>query len=122
MRRFTKIVTTDGAGAATVYTPRVAGEVHSIHYVKPVSASFTDGVDFAITSEATGEGLWTEADVNASAIKYPRVAVHDAVGVAATLDGTRAMRARPALASDRIKIVIAAGGASKVGTFHFMVA
>ena len=101
--------------------PRIAGELHSIHYVKHGSTPYDAGVDFTITAEATGEGLWTQSDVDASAVKYPRVAAHDAVGVAATLDGTRAMRARPALANDRVKIVIAAGGAAKVGTFHVLV-
>jgi hypothetical protein len=117
MRRHTVTATTDASGDVTAYSPRLAGFVHSIHYVKPGSGSYTDGVDFAITAEATGVGLWTEANVNASASRLPRQPVHDQVGVAATLDGTRAMRSPVALANDRVKIVVSSGGASKVGSF-----
>lgn len=120
MRRFKVTVTTDGSGAATAYTPRLQGELHSIHYVK---TDFANGVDFTITSEATGESLWAESDVNASAVRYPRQATHSNAGVAALYAaGGTAVQARSALASDRIKIVIAQGGATKTGTFHFLVA
>lgn len=120
MKRFKVTVTTDGAGAATAYTPRLAGELHSIQYVK---TDYANGVDFTITSEATGENLWTESDVNASAVRYPRQATHSNAGVAAlyAAAGT-AVQARAGLANDRIKIVLAQGGATKVGVFHFLVA
>ena len=113
--RYSKVaVTVSAGGAATAYSPRISGKLHSITYEK---VDYADGVDFTITSERTGEGIWTASDVNASATKYPRAAAHDLVGVAATLDGTRAMRAEVALANDRVKIVIAQGGVSKTGNF-----
>lgn len=111
-------VTTAADGTATAYTPVVSGRVLAIHYLK---TDFTDGVDFTVTAEATGEGLWTEVNVNAAKSVYPRAAVHDVAGVAATLDGTRAMRDAVALAHDRVKIVVAAGGAAKTGTFHVVI-
>lgn len=114
----TVTVTTDGSGAATAYSEPVTGRILAIHYRK---TDFADGVDFAITLENTGEGLWTQADQNAAAIKYPRVAVHDQVGVAATLDGTRAMRDHIVAVVDRVKIIIAQGGAAKVGNFDIIV-
>lgn len=119
MRRITVSVTTAADGSATAYSPRVAGQLHSIHYVKN---NFADGVDFVITSEATGEVLWDEDDVNASAVRYPRAATHSNAGVAALYAaGGTAVLARPALARDRIKIVIAAGGNAKSGTFYFLI-
>jgi len=119
MRRYKVPVTTAADGSATAYTPRVAGLLHAIHYVK---TDFADGVDFAISSEVTGESLWAESNVNAAAVRYPRAPTHSQAGAAALFaaDGT-AVHDRIALASDRVKIVIAQGGNAKSGTFHILV-
>lgn len=119
MRRYRIPVTTAADGSATVYSPRVAGKVMSVHYIK---TDFTDGVDFAITAETTGETIWTEANVNAAVVKYPRAATHSTAGVAALYAaGGSAVLEPVALASDRVKIVIAQGGNAKIGTFHILV-
>lgn len=115
VERHTVALTTASDGTVVGYTPVVTGRVLGVRYVKD---TFDNGVDFTITAEATGETLWTEADVNASKSCYPRAQVNDTAGVAATLDGTRAMRDRIALAGDRVKISIAQGGNAKSGTFH----
>src|SRR4051794_22925026 len=119
MRRLTVPVTTAADGTATAYSPRTSGKIHSIHYVK---TDFAAGVDFTITAEATGEQLWTESNVDASAVRYPRAATHSTAGVAAlyATSGT-AVQAPPAVANDRIKVAIAQGGNAKTGTFHFLV-
>lgn len=120
MRRFKVTLTTAADGTVTGHTPRVSGEVHAIHYAK---GDFADGVDFTITSEATGESLWTESNVNASASRYPRVPTHSTAGAAALYAaGGVGVLARPGLAADRIKIAIAQGGAVKSGVFHILVA
>ncbi|MCV9960391.1 hypothetical protein OIU34_00630 [Pararhizobium sp. BT-229] len=119
MRRYKVTLTTAADGTVTGYTPRVSGKLHSIHYAK---TDYAAGVDFTITSEATGESLWTQANVDASAVVYPRAATHTNAGVAALYAaGGTAVQDRPALASDRVKIAIAAGGNAKVGTFHVLV-
>lgn len=117
-KKYTVTVTTDGSGNATAYSEVIRGPILAIHYVKN---DFAAGVDFAITLEATGEGLWTQNDVNASASVYPRVGVHDVAGVAATLNGTQAMRDVISAADDRVKVVISSGGATKSGTFLVIV-
>ncbi len=114
IERQTVSVLTDASGNATFYSNVITGRVLGLHYVK---SSFADTVDFTITAEATGEGLWTESNVTASKSVYPRVAVHDLVGVAATLDGTRAMRDAVHLAKDRVKIQVASGGNAAAGSF-----
>lgn len=123
MRRYTVRLTTASDGTVTGYTPYVNGELHAIHYVKDGANAYTDGVDFTITDEATGESLWTEANVNASASRYPGAATHSNVGAAAlyATSGTPVQR-RPGLARTRVKIALAQGGASKVGSFHVLVA
>jgi len=119
MRRYKLTITTAADGSATAYTPRVSGKLNSIHYVK---TDFADGVDFTITSEATGESLWTESNVNAAKVCNPRAATHSNAGVAALYaSGGTAVLDRIALASDRVKIVIAQGGNAKVGTFHVLI-
>ena len=120
MRRFKVSVTTASDGTATAFSPRLAGKIHSVEYVKDLSNAFSDGVDFAITAEQTGENIWTESNVNASKSCYPRAPTHTQLGVAATLDGTVAALA-PIGVVDRVKIVIAQGGSAKVGAFHILV-
>lgn len=111
-------VTTAADGSATAYSPVLTGKLSQIRYVK---TDFADGVDFTITAEATGESLWAQSDVNASATVAPRQATHSVAGVAALYaGGGSAVLDKIALASDRIKIVIASGGNAKSGAFHFV--
>lgn len=121
MRRVKVTVTTAADGSATAYSPKVAGKIHSIQYVKDGSNPFANGVDFAITAEQTGENIWTESDVNASAIRYPRAPTHSQVGVASLYAaGGTAVQAPVGVAGDRVKFVLAQGGNAKVGVFHIL--
>lgn len=116
MRRYVVSVTTIADGSATAFSERVRGNIHSISYVKPGAASYTDGVDFTITSEDTGASLWTDTNINASETVYPVVAANLAgTGAASVLTEVRIAIV------GRVKIVIAAGGDSKVGSFIIMV-
>ena len=117
-RRLTVAVTTDSAGDGVGYVDVDYGLLSQIRYAK---ADFADGVDFAITVEGTGEGLWTQSDVNASATKAPRQATHGVDGAAALFaSGGTAIQDKIAIAQDRIKVVVAQGGDTKTGTFHFV--
>jgi len=119
MRELTVTVTTAVGGAATEYTPEtIHGKVLQISYVKD---DFANGVNWAITGETTGVNVWTENPVNASKVVLPRQGVHDVAGAAATLDGTRLMREPVYVGGERLKIVVAAGGDAKVGTFKFLI-
>lgn len=120
VERHTVEITTDGSGAAEAYTPHVTGRLIDIQYVKN---NFTDGVDFTITAEETGRSLWTDTNVNASEIVAPRQPTHDAAGAASLYAaGGEPIEDGIYLANERIKIVIAAGGSAKSGTFHITVA
>jgi len=118
-RRLTVAVTTNGSGDATAYSdPIEHGLLSQIRYVK---GDFDNGSTFAITCEATGETLWGETGVNASATRAPRQATHSTAGAAALYaGGGSAVNDKIAIAKDRIKIVISSGGAAKSGTFHFL--
>lgn len=116
-RRHAVAVTTAADGSATAYTSTIVnGAVRSIQYVK---TDFDNGVDFAITLETTGQGLWTESNVNASAIRCPRQPTHDAIGAASLYAaGGEPVEDFIYAADERVKIVIAQGGNVKTGTFY----
>lgn len=122
-RRFSAEVTTASDGSATVYLSpdgdTVTGRLVNLIYAK---TDFANGVDFTITAEKSGQTLWTESDVNASKTVAPMQATHSTAGVALTYDGTYPVTVPVWLAEDRIKIVIANGGATKTGTFTAVVA
>jgi len=107
MRSYSKTLTTDGSGDATDYTAATSGRVVGIHYTKNGTTPYANGVDFTITNETTGETIWAQSNVNASVSVRPRLATHN--------------NDYPALARHRIKIVVAQGGASKIGAFLFVV-
>jgi hypothetical protein len=114
----TGTITTDGSGNATVYTQGFTGKLLEVRYLK---TDFADGVDFTITVNGTGEGVWAEADVNVATIKYPRRTIHDLVGAVRTYDGTYEVAEPVYVFQDSIKIVIAQGGGAKTGAFEFIV-
>lgn len=117
LRRFRVPITTDSGGAATVYTPKVNGLLQSIAYTK---IDFANGVDFTVTGETSLTPIWAESDVNASAVRAPQAASHSNAGVAALYaSGGTAVNARIAIADERIKVVVAQGGATKTGTLDF---
>jgi hypothetical protein len=112
-------ITTAADGSATAFSAAVTGKVVAVIYAK---TDFSDGVDFTVTAEATGETIWAENDVNASAVRYPRAATHGTDGSAAlyAAAGT-AVRDKVALAADRVKVVVASGGNAKSGTVYVVV-
>lgn len=120
MKSITVDVTTAADGSATAYSAVTKGLLHSVSYLKDGTVPFADGVDFTVTVENTGEGVWTQADQNAAATKYPRPANHDLVGAGVTFDGTRPIRDMVAIGNSRFKIVIGSGGNAKKGRFVFV--
>lgn len=118
-RRFVVTAVTDTNGDATVYTPKFSGKLGSIHYVK---TDYTDGVDFTITAEATGQTIWTESNVNAAKVCLPRGATHSNAGVANVYaSGGTAVNDLFRIGNDRIKIIVGSGGSTHTGAFHVVV-
>jgi len=119
LQRLTIPVTVDASGDATVYSAHISGKIQTIRYVK---ADFADGVDFTLTAEDTGETIWAESDVNASATRAPRQPTHSTEGSAALYAAAgSAVNDHIAIANDRIKIVVAQGGVSKSGTIIIII-
>lgn len=119
IRRFTIPITVNSDGDAEVYSPVIRGKLVSIRYIK---TDFADGVDFVLTGETSGQTIWSEEAVNASATRYPRAPTHSTAGVAALYaSGGEAVNDMIALADERIKIVVADGGDTKTGTLHIVI-
>jgi hypothetical protein len=119
IRRFVVPVTVDASGDATKYTPYFSGKIVSVRYVK---TDFANGVDFTITAGVSGETIWTESNVNASATRYPRAASSDVAGAAALYAALgEAVNVPIALGNDRVKIIVGSGGNATSGTFHITV-
>lgn len=118
-RIHTVAMTTASDGSLTTYTNEVNGLIHGIRYVK---TDFADGSTMTVTVEDTGEAVWAESNVNASASRYPRVATSDTVGAASLYAaGGEPVEDKIAVANSRLKIVVASGGNAKTGTLHFIV-
>lgn len=120
VQRLAVTVTTDASGDSTTYSEHVQhGLLSQIRYVKDATTPYTDGVDVDITVEATGEVLLDKDNVNASVTFAPRQATHDTLGAASLYAaGGEPVEDKIAIAQSRIKIVLAAGGATKTGVWH----
>lgn len=120
VERYSVSVTTAADGSATAYSPTITGAISSIAYVADGTNPYAATVDFAITIEATGQGLWTQADITASGTRAPRQPVHEQDGTDRFFQGTSSEHTVCDLicvADDRIKIVLAQGGNAKTGRF-----
>lgn len=112
--RHSVTVTTASDGTATAYSPYLTGRVHAVGYAK---TDFADGVDFTITADVSGQSLWTDTNINASETVRPVLAASiGGTGAASTLTEVPVV-----LVNERVKIVIAAGGDTKTGTFSIVV-
>lgn len=125
MKLIKVVVTTDAGGVAAALSPRVSGKIHSVQYVKDTAnagaAAFADTVDFTVTAEKTGESIWAQSNVTASATVYPRAPTHDRVGAPSLYAAAGAAVLDKVAIVDRVKIAIAQGGANKRGTFNIMI-
>lgn len=122
-RKFTVTIDTDTNGDGVGYTHWVSGFVESIQYVKASSGNYSDGVDFAVTLDTTGEAVWTGTNVNASTVVRPRAVTHSTAGadLLYATEGEEVLD-RIALGRDRVKIVVSSGGSAKTGTFVVTIA
>jgi hypothetical protein len=120
MRQYKMTVNSAGDGTATGFSQRiVGGKIHSISYIK---GDYADTVDFAITKETTGEALWAQDNVTASATIYPRANTASTANAASLYaSGGTNVRDAIGIAVDRVKVVLAQAGANKTGQFLILV-
>jgi len=116
------VTVTTGTATGTGYTSvPVTGRILEIRYAKDATAPYADGVGVAVTAEGSGTSIWSEAAVNASCVRFPRLQVHSTAGAGLTYDGTRTVCEPLAVMDERIKIVVTTAGDKKTGTFYVTV-
>lgn len=107
-------IATDTNGAATVYSVSANGLLHSFYLDV---GTLTNTVDLTITEEDTGKALLTLTDVGASATYMPRAAAHSVAGAALLFSAGNPVTDLITV-NGRIKIVVAGGGSTHVGTLY----
>lgn len=102
-------VTTAADGSATAYTAAIRGKIIAVQYLK---TDYADGVDFTITTETTLQNVWVDTNINAAEVVFPKALNQgtDGAALTAVYDHIRVF-------NERVKIIIAAGGNAKFGTF-----
>lgn len=123
VRREVVDITTDASGDGTGYTGVVDGLIQAIRYVKDGTSPYDNTADFTITTESSGQAVLTATNVAASATYQPRAATVDTSNAAAlyAAGGTAVNDLIPA-GRERVKIVVAQGGATATGRFHVYIA
>lgn len=116
--RHTVAVTTATGGGVTAYSPVVTGRIAAIRYIKDGTAPLASTSDFTITTESTAQNLWVDTNINATENVYPVIAGNiGGTGAASSL-----VEVPVFAALERVKIVVAQGGNTKVGSFVVVVA
>jgi hypothetical protein len=121
--RYALDLTVNADGAATAYTSEpVTGRVLQLRYVPDGTAPLDTGADLTITGEVTGVAIATLTNIGTSAFtKVPRQATHGVTGTALVYSGNHDVAEPVYLAGERVKCVVAQGGASKLGTLYVTV-
>lgn len=116
-------IETDASGDATAYTPVVTGMIQQVRYVPDGTAPLDTGADVDITGDTSGIVIFDKDNIGTSAFAVaPRQPTHDTGGVASLYAAAgEPVEDRIAVALERLKVVVAQGGASKTGTFHIYV-
>lgn len=116
-------ITTDAAGAATVYTMPAKGFIEHLRYTPDGSVPLDTSADLTITGDSSGVAIATLSDIGTSAFtRAIRQATHGADGAAALYAaGGAGVLDKIALAGERIKIIVAQGGNAKKGVLEFVV-
>jgi hypothetical protein len=116
-------VTTASDGSATGYTTPVNGRLLAIRYTPHGSTPLDTNADAVITGHTTGQAILTITNIGtAAASYYPRAATVGVTNAAAlyAAAGT-AVNCEIPLVDEAIKVVIAQGASTKIGTFTFLV-
>lgn len=113
-------VTAAADGSATVYSAgKFTGAIRLAKYTKN---NFSDGAVLLITSEDTGQTIWSQTGVNASASISPRQALSTTAGVASLYAaGGTAINGDIVLCNERIKIVLTGAGNATTAAYLFVV-
>src|SRR5688500_9454025 len=112
VRKVSVAITTATDGSATAHTAAVNGKISAVRYVKDGTTPFASTADLTVTTEDTAQAVYAGTNINATTLAYP-VAAAAKNGVASTLTEVPLC-----VDNERIKIIVAQGGNTKIGTFE----
>jgi len=118
IQRYDFTLDVNASGAGTVYSADVVrGDLRYITYTPDGTNPLDTGADLTITGEVTGIALLTVTNIGTVAASWaPRIATCGLTTTASLYaSGGTAVQDQIALAGERIKVVVAQGGASKTG-------
>lgn len=124
VQRYSVALAVDASGDQTTYTSEnITGRILQIRYVVDGSNPLATGADFTITGAETGTAILTITNIGTSSVAFaPRLAT---CGITTTASlyaaGGTAVEDHIYIANEKVKIVVAQGGASKVGTLYIIV-
>ena len=116
LNRYEIAITTDADGAATVYSERkTTGRVVALKYVP---GTIDTGAGLTITGETTGVAVLTKASAGVSTVWFYPLAISNQVsdGAASAISEVPVH-----LFSERLKVVVASGGAAAAGTITLFI-
>lgn len=110
---YTETITTDADGAATVYFgSAITGTVLAIKYM-PGASGIDTGAGLTITGETSAVPILVKASAGTSTVwYYPRTLVNKNTDGSAETDAFEYIH----VFKERIKLVVASGGATKTGS------
>lgn len=116
-------VLTDASGDFEGFTPVVSGRVLQVRYIPDGTSPLATGADLDITGEGSGVVVAGHDDIGTAAFtRAYRQATHGADGSASLYAATgEPVESAVVVAQERVKLVIANGGAAKAGVFHVYV-
>lgn len=124
IQRVSVALAVNASGDQTVNTTdNITGRILAVRYVVDGTNPLATGADFVITGAESGLPILTITNIGTSSTQfYPRQATCDTSGAASLFAaGGTAITDYVALANEQIKIVVAQGGVSKVGTLIFII-
>lgn len=116
-------VTTDGDGDGSASSASLfIGPLWTIVYTPDATAPFTSTFTVLVASAVTGQTLWSEASVGASAVtRNPRQALHGTDGGALLFAAAGEPQAGTImLSNEAVTVTVSGGGDTKRGTFRLI--
>lgn len=113
----------DASGNQTAYSNVVNGRILAIRYVPDPTNPLATGADLTITGEQSGIPIITITNIGTSAVSFaPRLPTCGLTGTASLFAaGGLAVEDYIPIANERIKVVMAQGGNTLLGTLHIYV-
>ena len=108
------VLTCDGSGDCTAYLAAKTGRVLTLRFDMNTLAATAD---FVVSNAETGEVILTES-IAADAFRRPRTVTQNAAGAAANYASSYPVLEPCYLANQRVKVVVAQGGALGAGVLY----